>query len=175
MMRATPPAQQLQEVEFLPVRHHQPPCCCVFEFSCSIQNSKNKSLKVVFLTINVAITSQIGSKISWNHPALVITDPKVKLEDGEDLFLCCEFVSLICEQPCRDRVSGHKWKRLCQCLSILIGSEAKQRAVAAYMVAFIQKPIQERHTIIIEWLRYTATIGGRKKNDDGFFNSFHRF
>jgi hypothetical protein len=123
--------------------------------------------------INMAI-NKIGSK-TWHHPSKVITDPKVKLEDGEDLFLCCEFVSSIWEQPCLDRILGHKRKRLCQCLSILIGSEARQTAVGAYIAAFIQKPVQERHSIIMEWLRYTARKERRQKRyDDGcsFFIPF---
>ena len=109
-----------------------------------------------------ATTKKPGLK--GQHPFMDINNPKVKLEEGEDLFLCLQFLESICTQPCCDRISGHKRNQRCSCLCILIGSDARQMAVAKYMVAFANKPQQERHSIIMEWLRYTPSM--IKKNDD---------
>jgi thymidylate synthase len=60
----------------------------------------------------------------------------------------------ICNEPCSDRRSGHTYSR---CLSILQDNHQRQASVVKYMVNFIKKPEQERHSIISEWLRYTTT------------------
>jgi hypothetical protein len=97
------------------------------------------------------------------HPFMDINNPRVKLEEGEDLFLCVQFLELICTQPCCDQISGHKRNQRCSCLCILIGSDARQMAVAKYMVVvFANKPQQERHSIIMEWLRYTPSMLKKK-------------
>jgi hypothetical protein len=92
--------------------------------------------------------------LKGQHPFMDINNPKVKLEEGEDLFLCVQFLESMCTQPCCDRISGHKRNQRCSCLCILIGSDARQMAAAKYMVAFANNPQQERHSIIMEWLRY---------------------
>ena len=114
----------------------------------------NQSL--YFLSTMNATTKKPGLK--GQHPFMDINNPKVKLEEGEDLFLCLQFLESICTQPCCDRISGHKRNQRCSCLCILIGSDARQMAVAKYMVAFANKPQQERHSIIMEWLRYTPSM-----------------
>ena len=101
-----------------------------------------------------------GAK-GWFHPFKDITDPKIKLEEGEDVTMCFDFLREISCQPCQDRTTGHKFKRRCACLSILDGCVERQVAVAKYMAAFIQKPQQERHSIVMEWLRYTNTTKAR--------------
>ena len=112
-----------------------------------------------------------GTKNHW-HPFHTIGNKKIQLVEGEDVFLCCEFVSQICEEPCRDVISGHKYKVSCSCLSILIGSDERQAAVARYMASFATKPPQEKHSIVVEWLRYTKSAA--KNNADGacFFIPF---
>ena len=100
-------------------------------------------------------TTKRGAK-EW-HPFKHILDPKVQLEDGEELGLCLDHVANVCTKPCSDRITGKGEHRDCRCLNSLEGDAEKQRAVAKYMVAFVAKPRQERHTIIMEWLRYTTT------------------
>ena len=102
-----------------------------------------------------AITTKRGAK-DW-HPFKDISDRKIVLEEGEDFELCFEFVRDICTKPCEDRTSGQKRSRECNCLSILEDNAARQAAVARYMVAFQGKPHQERHSIVMAWLRYTTT------------------
>ena len=91
------------------------------------------------------------------HPFQIILNRKIKLEEGEDFEICCDFVREICLEPCCDRTSGHCYTRPCACLSVLIDNAARQAAVAKYMVLFIKKPLQERHSIVMEWIRYTKT------------------
>jgi hypothetical protein len=38
-----------------------------------------------------------GAKNNW-HPFHAIGNKKIELVEGEDLFLCCEFVSQICDK-----------------------------------------------------------------------------
>ena len=79
------------------------------------------------------------------HPFQLIADRSIKLEEGEDFALCFDFVGDICQQQCRDQISGDGNIRSCECLFILKDNAARQSAVARYMVAFIKKPRQERH------------------------------
>lgn len=103
-------------------------------------------------------TNKNASK-NW-HPFKDISARKIKLTDGEDLNLCLNFVQDICEGQCCDRTSGHNHPRSCDCLSILRENVERQLAVSKYMVAFIARPQQERHSIVMEWLRYTTTKTG---------------
>jgi hypothetical protein len=100
-------------------------------------------------------TTKRGAK-DW-HPFTNLLDPNVQLEDGEALALCLEHVATVCMKPCSDRITGHRKPRDCHCLNSLEGEAEMQRAVAKYMVSFAAKPRQERHSIIMEWLRYTTT------------------
>ena len=106
-------------------------------------------------------TRKRGSK-GW-HPFSTITDRKIKLEEGEGFNLCFDFVARVCNEPCSDRRSGHTYSRNCVCLSILQDWVPRQAAVAKYMANFIEKPQQERHSIISEWQRYTTTTNNNPR------------
>ena len=99
-------------------------------------------------------TTKRGQK-PW-HPFSNILDPAIKLAEGEDVASCFTFVEEVCVLPCRNRITGNKMKRVCNCLSILVDNADRQQAVANYMALFIRKPVQERHSIIMEWMRYTS-------------------
>ena len=99
------------------------------------------------------------------HPFRDIISRKIKLIAGEEFDLCFNFVQAICSEPCRDRISGHRRHPNCHCLSILEDNVARQEAVAKYMAAFAKKPVQEKHSILIEWIRYTTNAAA----DDACF------
>ena len=103
------------------------------------------------------------------HPFKEICNPKKKLDEGQDLSLCFKFVRKVCNETCRDRLTGKKYARTCHCLSILQKNAARQAAVAIHMANFIAKPQQERHSIIMEWQRYTLTT---TRNELCFFIPF---
>ena len=103
------------------------------------------------------------------HPFKEICNPKKKLDEGQDLSLCFKFVRKVCNETCRDRLTGKKYARTCHCLSIPRKNAARQAAVAKYMANFIAKPQQERHSIIMEWQRYTLTT---TRNELCFFIPF---
>ena len=120
------------------------------------------------LTMNTT-TRKTNTK-DW-HPFVAIADKDIRLEPGEDLILCSKFVESICCQPCSDRISGHKEVLLgFNCLFVLQDDTARQEAVARCIVAFIAKPGRERDSIVMEWMRYTATT--RKKVRACFFMPF---
>jgi hypothetical protein len=108
----------------------------------------------LLLSANMA-TSKRGVRES--HPFKDICNPKKKLEEGQNINLCFEFVEKICKESCRDRLTGKRSARTCRCLSILQENAERQAAVAKYLANFIAKPQQERHSIIMEWQRYTLT------------------
>ena len=70
------------------------------------------------------------------HPFQLIADRSIKLEEGEDFALCFDFVSDICQQQCRDQISGHGNIRSCECLFILKDNAARQSVARYNMVAF---------------------------------------
>ena len=113
------------------------------------------------------MASTKGAK-DW-HPFSIMSNRKVKLEEKEGFALCFDFVADVCNNTCVDFISGHKSKRTCQCLSILRDSAARQAAVAKYMASFGAKRVQERHSIVMEWQRYTS---GAANSDRCFFLPF---
>jgi hypothetical protein len=114
-------------------------------------------------------TTTIRRKSKGYHTFTTICDRKIKLEEGESFNLCFDFVATICNEPCFDRHSGHMYSRNCACLSILQDNFSRQAAVAKYMVNFIEKPLQERHSIISEWQRYTTTTTTTTDSNPRFF------
>ena len=100
------------------------------------RNRKNsKKFKFLLLWTMSSFITRKGSK-EW-HPFKEIVDRNKKLEVGEDFLMCCEFVSEICNKPCRDRMSGMSRTRKCCCLALLQDNTPRQEAVARYMAAFI--------------------------------------
>jgi hypothetical protein len=155
--QAPPTVQQAQQVEFFSDAHARPPCCCVFEFHSKIQNS-NHPTSHSCRTTKMATNKQ---GIKEYHPAILFNGycgkGKKKLEASERFTLCFDFVAEVSQrETCVDRLSGKRCSRTCECLSILQDNAARQAAVARYMYDFIARPHQERHSIVTEWIRYTA-------------------
>ena len=62
----------------------------------------NHPLQRCCVTTKMATTNhRQGAKNNW-HPFHTIGNKKIKLVEGEDLFLCCKFVSQICDNVVSD-------------------------------------------------------------------------
>lgn len=78
-----------------------------------------------------------------------VVDRQLKMEAGEELDLCFEFLREVSQQVCNGCFSGKKRAVTCKCLSILADNVLRQEAIAQFMVGFVKK--LPRRGVLLSW------------------------